>query len=148
MNCSLMCLLQTSHFPPLINLAATIYWNIVENGIKHHNSTLSIKWFRWSGFKTAMSYQPIYYTTTIYPGFIRTKCGMFGIKYWTSNPVWVTFQEHGSSFCVNIEEKVWLLVKRLTGWLKLRFLTEILNFLIFYTWAARLIKCDEIELPL
>jgi hypothetical protein len=22
----------------------------------------------------------------------------FGIKYWTSNPVWVTFQEHGSSF--------------------------------------------------
>jgi hypothetical protein len=30
----------------------------------------------------------------------------FGIKYWTSNPVWVTFQEHGSSFYVNIEEKV------------------------------------------
>jgi hypothetical protein len=25
----------------------------------------------------------------------------FGIKYWTSNPVWVTFQEHG-----NIEDKV------------------------------------------
>jgi hypothetical protein len=30
----------------------------------------------------------------------------FGIKYWTSNPVWVEFQEHGSSFYVNIEEKV------------------------------------------
>jgi hypothetical protein len=30
----------------------------------------------------------------------------FGIKYWTSNPVWVKFQEHGSSFFVNIEEKV------------------------------------------
>jgi hypothetical protein len=29
----------------------------------------------------------------------------FGIKYWTSNPVWVKFQEHGSSFYVNIEEK-------------------------------------------
>jgi hypothetical protein len=28
----------------------------------------------------------------------------FGIKYWTSNPVWVTFQEHGSSFYVNIEK--------------------------------------------
>jgi hypothetical protein len=37
----------------------------------------------------------------------------FGIKYWTSNPVWVTFQEHGSSFYVNIEEKVWLLVKKI-----------------------------------
>jgi hypothetical protein len=31
----------------------------------------------------------------------------FGIKYRTSNPAWVTFQEHGSSFYVNIEEKVW-----------------------------------------
>jgi hypothetical protein len=30
----------------------------------------------------------------------------FGIKYWTSNPVWVTFEEHLSSFYVNIEEKV------------------------------------------
>ena len=55
----------------------------------------------------------------------------FGIKYWTSNPVWVTFQEHGSSFYVNIEEKVWLLVKKIRtrkdwqGRLKLRFLTEI-----------------------
>ena len=53
----------------------------------------------------------------------------FGIKYWTSNPVWVKFQEHG-----NIEEKVWLLVKKnmdlkkLTGRLKLRFLTEIGRF--------------------
>jgi hypothetical protein len=37
----------------------------------------------------------------------------FGIKYWTSNPAWVTFQEHGSSFYVNIEEKVWLLVKKI-----------------------------------
>jgi hypothetical protein len=37
----------------------------------------------------------------------------FEIKYWTSNPVWVTFQEHGSSFYVNIEEKVWLLVKKI-----------------------------------
>ena len=51
------------------------------------------------------------------------------LKYWTSNPVWVTFQEHGSSFNVNIEEKVWLLVKKIRTWkewrLKLRFLTEI-----------------------
>ena len=53
----------------------------------------------------------------------------FGIKYWTSNPVWVRFQEHESSFYVNIEGKVWLLVKkRLTGQLKLRFLTEIGQF--------------------
>ena len=40
----------------------------------------------------------------------------FGIKYWTSIPVWVTFQEHGSSFYVNIEEKVWLLVKKIRTW--------------------------------
>ena len=40
----------------------------------------------------------------------------FGIKYWTSNPVWVKFQEHGSSFYVNIEEKVWLLVKKIQTW--------------------------------
>jgi hypothetical protein len=36
-----------------------------------------------------------------------TAINEFGIKYWTLNPVWVTFQEH-----VNIEEKVWLLVKK------------------------------------
>jgi hypothetical protein len=36
----------------------------------------------------------------------------FEIKYWTSNPVWVKFQKHGSSSYVNIEEKVWLLVKK------------------------------------
>jgi hypothetical protein len=40
----------------------------------------------------------------------------FGIKYWTSNPEWVKFQEHGSSFYVNIEEKVWLLVKKILTW--------------------------------
>jgi hypothetical protein len=43
----------------------------------------------------------------------------FGIKYWTSNPVWVTFQEYGSSFYMNIEEKVWLLVKKIRTWQKL-----------------------------
>jgi hypothetical protein len=44
-----------------------------------------------------------------------------GIKYWTSNPVWVTFQEHESFFYVNIEKKVWLLVKIRTwkDWQKL-----------------------------
>jgi len=31
----------------------------------------------------------------------------FGLNHWTSNPVWVKFQEHGSSFYVNIEKKVW-----------------------------------------
>ena len=35
----------------------------------------------------------------------------FGIKYWTSNTVWVKFREH-----VNIEEKVWLLVKKIRTW--------------------------------
>jgi hypothetical protein len=41
-----------------------------------------------------------------------------GIKYWTSNPVWVKFQEHGSSFYVNIEEKVWLLVEKIWTWIQ------------------------------
>jgi hypothetical protein len=36
----------------------------------------------------------------------------FGIKYWTSNPVWVRFQEHRSSFYVNIEGKVWFWLKK------------------------------------
>jgi hypothetical protein len=40
----------------------------------------------------------------------------FGIKYWTSNPVWVIFQEHGSFFYVTIEEKVWLLVRKIPTW--------------------------------
>ena len=58
----------------------------------------------------------------------------FGIIYWTSNTVWVKFQEYESSFNVNIEEKVWLLVKKILTWkdwqgrLKLRFLTEIGRF--------------------
>jgi hypothetical protein len=39
----------------------------------------------------------------------------FGIIYCTSNPIWVKFQEHGSSFYVNIEEKVWLLVKKISN---------------------------------
>ena len=40
----------------------------------------------------------------------------FGLTYWTSIPVWVNFQEHVSSFYVNIEEKVWLLVKKIRTW--------------------------------
>ena len=35
----------------------------------------------------------------------------FGKKYRTSNPVWVKFQVHGSSFYTNIEEKVSLVKK-------------------------------------
>ena len=54
----------------------------------------------------------------------------FGIKYWTSSPVWVIFQEHGSFFYVNIEEKVWLLKiyrrrLKITGRLKFRFWGEL-----------------------
>ena len=35
----------------------------------------------------------------------------FGIKYWTSNPVWVKFQEHGNSF-------MWILKKKYDYWWK------------------------------
>jgi len=31
--------LRVLRFPPPIKLSATIYWNIVESGIKHHNLT-------------------------------------------------------------------------------------------------------------
>ena len=34
-----------------------------------------------------------------------TTINKFGIKYWTSIPVWVKVQEHGSSFYMNIEKK-------------------------------------------
>ena len=38
--------LQVLRFPPLIKLTATIYWNIVESGVKHHSpppSSISVK---------------------------------------------------------------------------------------------------------
>ena len=35
----------------------------------------------------------------------------FGIKYWTSNPVWVEFQEHGAPF-------MWILKKKYDYWWK------------------------------
>jgi hypothetical protein len=60
----------------------------------------------------------------------------FGIKYWTSNPVWVTFQEHGSSFYVNIEEKVRLLVKKIRTWKRLDRATKISLF--DRNWATSL----------
>ena len=51
-----------------------------------------------------------------------------GIKYWTSNPVWVIFQEHEywrKSMIIGEKNTD---LKRLTGWLKLRLLTEIRQF--------------------
>jgi hypothetical protein len=45
--------------------------------------------------------------------FLNAKLFNLSLK---SNPVWVTFQQHGSSFYVNIEEKVWLLVKKIWTW--------------------------------
>jgi hypothetical protein len=56
---------------------------------------------------------------------------VFYYVWWALVSVWVRFQEHGSSFYVNIEEKVWLLVKKILtwkDWLKLHFLTEIGRF--------------------
>ena len=39
----------------------------------------------------------------------------FGIKDWISNPVLVKLQEHGSSLYMNIQEKLWLSMKKLRG---------------------------------
>jgi hypothetical protein len=55
----------------------------------------------------------------------------FGIKYWTSNPVWVKIQEHPFMWILKKKYDYWwkkYYLKRLTGWLKLRFLTEIGQF--------------------
>jgi hypothetical protein len=40
----------------------------------------------------------------------------FGIKYWTSNPVSLQGHISRTFFYVNIEEKVWLLVKKIRTW--------------------------------
>jgi hypothetical protein len=69
-------------------------------------------------FLSPLPHVPLHFTKTNVLHYDRKKGAIneFGIKYWTSNPVWVTFQEHGSSFYVNIEEKVWFLVKKILTW--------------------------------
>jgi hypothetical protein len=82
-------------------------------------------------FPTTACSPTFYKTNVLHNDLKKDAIDEFGIKYWTSNPVWVKFQKHGSSFYVNIEEKVWLLVEKNTtwkDWLKLRFLTEIGRF--------------------
>ena len=66
-------------------------------------------------FLSPLPHVPLPFTKTNYD-LKKDAINKFGIKYWTSNPVWVKFQEHGSSFYVNIEEKVWLLVKKIRTW--------------------------------
>ena len=57
-----------------------------------------------------------------------------GIKYWTSNPVWVKFQEYWEILLCEYWRKSMIIdekntdLKRLTGRLKLYFLTEIGRF--------------------
>ena len=71
-------------------------------------------------FLSPLPHVPLPFTNTNndLKNWARSAITEFGLlmKYWTSNPVWVTFQEHGSSFYVNIEEKVWLLVKKIRTW--------------------------------
>jgi hypothetical protein len=93
---------------------------------------LSFLTWRWSERKAGRlpkidpNFNVSFPTTPCSPTLKKTKVGHndlkkdgfneFGLKYWTSNPVWVNFQEHVSSFYVNIEEKVWLLVKKIRTW--------------------------------
>ena len=84
-------------------------------------------------FLSPLPHVPLSFTKTnvLHYDLKKDAINEFGIKYWTSTSVWVTFQEHGSSFYMNIEEKVWLLVEKIRtwkDWLKLRFLTEIGRF--------------------
>ena len=46
----------------------------------------------------------------LHNGLKKDAINEFGIKYWTSNPVWVKFQEHGNSFykCTCM----WILMKK------------------------------------
>jgi hypothetical protein len=69
-------------------------------------------------FLSPLPHVPLPFTKTnvLHYDLKKDAINKFGIKYWTSNPVWVKFQEHGSSFYVNIEEKVWLLVKKIQTW--------------------------------
>ena len=69
-------------------------------------------------FLFPLSHVPLPFTKTnvLHNNLKKDAINDFGIKYWTLNHVRVTFQEHGSSFYVNIEEKVWLLVKKIRTW--------------------------------
>ena len=69
-------------------------------------------------FLSPLPHVPLPFTkrTCVHNDLKKDAINEFGIKYWTSSPVWVIFQEHGSFFYVNIEEKVWLLVKKLLTW--------------------------------
>ena len=72
-------------------------------------------------FPTTACSPTFHKTNVLHNNLKKDAINEFGIKYWTSNPVWVKFH-------VNIEEKVWLLVKKIQTWKdwpKLRFLIEI-----------------------
>ena len=67
-------------------------------------------------FPTTACSRTFHKTNVLHNDLKRMQINEFGIKYWSSNPVWVRFQEHGSSFYVNIEGIVWLLVKKILTW--------------------------------
>ena len=45
-------------------------------------------------------------TKVLYNNLKKDAINKFGIKYWTSNPVGIKFQDHKCSFNMKIEEKV------------------------------------------
>lgn len=51
-------------------------------------------------------------TSVLHNNLKKDTMNEFRIKHWTSSPVWVKFQEHGTTFYMNIQEKVWLLLKK------------------------------------
>jgi hypothetical protein len=76
---------------------------------------LRAKWGKsWQTFNVSFpttACSPTFHKTNVLHNDLKKDAiNEFGIKYWTSNPVWVKFQEHGN---VNIEEKIWLLVKKM-----------------------------------
>jgi hypothetical protein len=99
---------------------------LLENMVKNYMlSEIFVKVFR-SGFRKSIQilmfpspllHVPLPFTkmNVLHYDLKKDAINEFGIKYWTSNPIWVTFQ-HGSSFYVNIEEKVWLLVNKIRTW--------------------------------
>ena len=62
-------------------------------------------------FPTTRMFPYLHKTNVLHNDLKKDAINEFGIKYWTSNPVWVKFQEHGNSF-------MWILKKKYDYWWK------------------------------
>jgi hypothetical protein len=118
---------------------------INEFGIKYWTSTLYGSYFRNMGASFTWILKKKYdysFLRSLCSTFVLWKVGghavvgketliFLSIFGSLPDPVWVIFQEHGSFFYVNIEEKVWLLVRKILTW---KDLTNILDQIVLKVW--------------